>query len=219
MKRESMFGVIAIVAICSVVFIAGCTERHTPKPTPTPTLLIAPLHTTPPIHETTSVVGAHTYPKIPTLKMVNPVHMTQYVDLEDPHFIMWCFFTQTEIGEKGELIDNELEKIEGKNWEDWEDWDQLRIYAKSQYNQIETFLNEMNQFNLTPEMKPSADEYRLYLMDKKNATHHLIKAADNQLSDNQMEWTSNMIEAWDYSISANEHHQHQDFMQLLQLLP
>ena len=37
MKREAILGLLAIVAICSVVFIAGCNERHTPTPTSTPT--------------------------------------------------------------------------------------------------------------------------------------------------------------------------------------
>jgi tetratricopeptide (TPR) repeat protein len=37
MKREAILGLLAIVAICSVVFIAGCNERHTSTPTPTPT--------------------------------------------------------------------------------------------------------------------------------------------------------------------------------------
>ena len=122
-------------------------------------------------------------------------------DYENPEYLAWGFKTLLKLDEDKELISAELEEEDWKKW----DWERIRELAKLEQNHIETALEEIDQFEVSPEMKPVKDELKLGLIDNKWAAHYLSKAADDYYSGDREGWEDSMEKVWDYSVTANRH--------------
>ena len=122
-------------------------------------------------------------------------------DYEDLEYILWSVKTLLKLAEDKELISTELEE------EDWKkcDWKRISELAKLEQDHIETALEEIDQFEVSPEMKPAKDEFRLGLIYNEWAAHSLINAADNFHSDDHGGWRDSMAEVWDCSVTANRY--------------
>lgn len=131
---------------------------------------------------------------------------------EDFEFIEWNILTSEKLSEDNELITTEL----GKGVFDC-DWEYVRTLAKLEYNHAEIALNEIDQFDVSPELKPIKKEFELCLIDLKWSAHYTKEAADDFISRDYEGASDSLHRTLDYLTSAASHEEKVDA--LIKALP
>ena len=131
-----------------------------------------------------------------SVMLVTPSKASEYEDLE---YLAWKESLDETLSKYKESIITELEK----NNDEW-----VKRLAEERYNLIETALDQIYQFKVSPGLKPAKDEYNLYLRDYKESDYYLIKAKQYYISgtvDDLKEGGSCLGESLDYYYQALEH--------------
>jgi len=120
--------------------------------------------------------------------------------LEDIEYMEWQKATGTKLLDDSNLIVAELEKgIFGC------DWEYLRTLSKLTYNHAETALNEIDQFEVSPEYEPIKKEYKLSLIDTKWKAYYMKEAAEDYLSGDFEGAADNLEKSDEYTKSSLAH--------------
>ena len=87
---------------------------------------------------------------------------------EDFEFMEWVINTIESFGLYSELSQSALED---------KDYEALEVWAGLQHNQFKNALNEIDQFDVSAEIQPIKDEFKLYLQDNKQSLYYLHRYA------------------------------------------
>lgn len=119
---------------------------------------------------------------------------------EDLEYMEWQIATSDKLIDDSELISAEIKKgIFGC------DWEYLRTLCKLQYNHAETALNEIDKFEVSPELEPIKKEYKLSLIDTKWEAHYLKEVAEDYLSGDYEGASDNLDRSMEYTKSSLAH--------------
>lgn len=108
---------------------------------------------------------------------------------EDFEFMEWVINTIESFDLYSELSRSALED---------KDYEALEVWEGLQYFQLKDALNEIDQFDVSAEIQPLKDEFKLYLQDKKQSSYYLRRYAKYRDIDDFDACIS-------YQESANEH--------------
>jgi len=131
---------------------------------------------------------------------------------EDIEFMEWMMETSIKITDDFRLIDDEPNKgVFGC------DWEYLKTLHKLLYDHAETALNEIDEFEVSSELKPIKKEYKLHLIDTKWAAYYGKEAAEDHLSGDFEGAVDNIEKSIEYLGSSNAHLE--KAMALIEALP
>jgi hypothetical protein len=108
---------------------------------------------------------------------------------EDFEFMEWVINTIDSIDLYSDLLQSALED---------DDYEALEVWAGLQHNQFKNALKEIDQFDVSAEIQPIKDEFKLYLQDNKQSLYYLHRYAKYREEDDIDASTS-------YKKSAIEH--------------
>ena len=87
---------------------------------------------------------------------------------EDFEFMAWVINTIDSIDLYSDILQSALED---------DDYEALEVWAGLQHNQFKNALNEIDQFDVSAEIQPIKDEFKLYLQDNKQSLYYLHRYA------------------------------------------
>ena len=85
------------------------------------------------------------------------------------------------------------------------DWEYLKFLHGLLYDHADDALNEIDEFEVSPELEPIKREYKLYLIDLKWSAYYGKEAAEDILSGDLEGATDNIEKATEHLESANAH--------------
>jgi len=102
--------------------------------------------------------------------------VTKAYTSEDKEFILWTVETSNKLYDDLRLIGNEMSKGDDC------DWEILKTFCELLYVHAETALNEINNFEVSSELKSIKKEFKLHLIDMKWAAYYGKQTAEEYLS-------------------------------------
>ena len=119
---------------------------------------------------------------------------------EDIEFMAWLEETGDRLLDDTRSISNEMKK-DPFAW----DWEYLKFLHGLLYDHADDALNEIDEFEVSPELEPIKKEYKLYLIDIKWSAYYGKEAAEDILSGDIEGATDNIEKSIEYTESATAH--------------
>lgn len=119
---------------------------------------------------------------------------------EDIEFMAWLEETGDKLLDDTRSISNEMEKGPFAC-----DWEYLKFLHGLLYDHADDALNEIDEFEVSPELEPIKTEYKLYLIDLKWSAYYGKEAAEDILSGDLEGATDNIEKSTEHLESATAH--------------